>query len=270
MALPPTRGSTLITRSSGAKGGQYLDITQAEIDLVNFDGLDLWVDGKSLVAGSATALRDRLNGLTGTVDNGLTRAPSGGAKDNIGFVWPAAEAQQRLSFPTYALPSTYTCIFALNPANIANGSSSIRALAYELPTGEYLASWLEQTNINEALDLRWRHGGAGGFNVDQAVPHSARSILAVHHDGDAGRMAAFLGKTMIGAALMENAKDPAVGLWIGGRPGTTNPNHKFVGMMEGMAVVRDLKMYSPDAASAANVRRNAFIETFAAVYGIPV
>lgn len=270
MALPATRGSTLITRSSGAKGGQYLDITKEEIDLVNFDGLDFWVDGKSLVAGSATALRDRYNGLAGAVENGVTRAPSGGTKDNIGFVWGAAETSQRLAFPTYVVPATYTFSFALNPANIANGTSSIRALAYELPNGEYLGSWLEQTNVGEALDLRWRHGAAGGFNIDQAVPHSVRSILTVHYDADAGRMAAFLGKTMIGAALLENAKDDAVGLWLGGRPGTTTPAHKFVGMIESMAVVRDLKMYSADAASTANVRRNAFIDLFAAVYGIPV
>ncbi|KMS58866.1 hypothetical protein [Sphingobium cupriresistens] len=268
MALPPTRGSTLISRSSGAKGGQYLDITQPEIDLVNFEGLDLWVDGKSLVVGSATDMRDRCNGVPGTVDNGVTRAPSGGSKDNIGYVWSAAENQQRLAFPTYAVPATYTFIFALNPANVANGSSTIRALAYEMPATESLASWLEQTNLNEGLDLRWRHGSTGGFNVDQAVPHSTRSILTVHYDAEAGRMAAFLGKTMIGAALLENVKEAGVGIWFGGRPGNTNAAHKFVGMMEGVAMVRDLKMYSSDPASAANVRRNAFIDTFAAVYGI--
>ncbi|CAM8655065.1 hypothetical protein [Sphingobium cupriresistens] len=268
MALAPTRGNTLITRSSGAKGGQFLDISQAEIDLVNFDGLDLWIDGKSLVSGSATALRDRVNGLAAALENGVNRGPSGGSKDNIGFIWPSApDAGQRIAVPAYALPSTYMISFVLNPTDGAT-TSSIRALAYELPNGEYLGSWLEQTNVGEALDIRWRHGAAGGFNIDQVVPHSQRSILSIHYDADRTRLAAFVGKNLVGAAMTENVKDVATGLWFGGRPGGGTPTQKFFGMIEAVTVVRDVVMYSPDATNAANVRRNAFIDALAAVYGL--
>ncbi|KMS58686.1 hypothetical protein [Sphingobium cupriresistens] len=269
MALTPTRGHTLITRSIGAKGGQYLDISQAEIDLVNFPDLDLWIDGKSLVAGSTTALRDRVNGVAGSVDGIVTRGPSGGSKDNVGFVFADVGDGQRLAVPTYVLPPTYTMCFVINPAN--GGVTSIRALAYENPNGEYLSSWLAQSAADTPLDLRWRHGAAGGLNLTGVIPHGQRSLVTVHYDAARTRLAAFLGKTLLGT-IVENVKNDGntPGIYVGGRPGTGNPTHHFNGMIEAAVIVRDAEMYSTDVGAAANTRRNALIEAMAAVYGLTV
>ncbi|WP_311267440.1 hypothetical protein [Sphingobium sp. WCS2017Hpa-17] len=267
MALPATRGSTLITRTSAARAGQYIDITQAEIDLVNIEGLLLWLDAKSLLAGSTTALRDRLAALAGTVDNGVALAGSGGSKDNLGFVFPALpDNQQRLAVPTFAMPSDYTAVFVINPAN-GTTASAIRVLLYELPNGEYLQIWLEQPAVDGPLTLRARHGSTGGLNLIGVIPHSTRSILTVNYDPLRTRMSAFLGKTLLGA-ITENAKDAAVGTWFGGRPGVSNPTHKFSGMIEAVIILGGLSFYSADATSPANARRNALIDAVAAVYGL--
>ncbi|KMS54729.1 hypothetical protein V473_15445 [Sphingobium cupriresistens LL01] len=237
--------------------------------MVNFPDLDLWLDGKALVSGSTTALRERVNGVAGSVDGGITRGPSGGTKDNIGFVFADVGNGQRLALPTYVLPPTYTACFVINPAN--GGVTSIRALAYENPNGEYLTSWLAQAAADTPLDLRWRHGAAGGFNLLGAIPHSQRSLLTVHYDAARTRLAAFLGKTLLGT-MVENLKNDAnaPGFYVGGRPGTGTPEHHFSGMIEAATIVRDAEMYSTDANAAANTRRNALIESLAAVYGLTV
>lgn len=270
MALNPTRGSAVVLPSlSAALTGNVGGNSQSEFDLASFPGIKLWLDGKSLIDGSALDLIGRIDNYRASLQNGVLLTGDGGPKDNLAFLFDGAvDTHQRIYLPTYTLSPSYTIAMVINAANVTT-AASVRALAFENPTGEYLSGYLEQPSANSALTLRWRHGSAGGINQTGAVPHSTRGLLLVDYEATRMRLASFWNKTLIATAVEGAAKAQSTGLWLGGRPGNANAQHKFAGNIEAIFELGG-GFYSPDANSPNHLRRNNFIDLVAAAFGLTI
>jgi len=264
MPITKTRGNSFVLPANGASGGLYLDIWPEDLALANFDGVELWLDGKSVTTPGATlGLRDRIAGRAALAYD-ITMVPGGSGRGDLAFSIPPASSA-RIHVPAYTLPNEYMIAMIVTPPDGSANTAKVLAQTTSSETN-WMRTWLEQTAPGAVMNARIRNDGDGGISTagDNFIPPLARSLIWFGQRSEDGRVYVGSGlthKTQSSGA--EEERIPVPGLFLGG----AGTNLSFGGLIEAAAVVSG-PMSSLNTSSSAVRRREDFLRLFAARYGI--
>jgi len=268
--ISTTSGTSIVTPARTGGAGVYLPYNNLDVAIANYNGLELWVDGKSLVALNPLRAVDRIGGLNvqaASVATSPSIVPSTATFDGPGFQF-LSDDEQALHIPDYTIPSTYwwTCVTSMS------GLAGVMGLfGHSDGTGNRVRTWLSLGGTGD-FDFRTNHAGSGPGNdaqiADENTGISPNTKYAIWgcYDETTGRTTIGRGLTTLGWDTITIQHKAAAGLTIGGTGSSAQTcTGEIDAFLMGNGAFHDLY-----ADATVNTARNDLMQLIAARYDVAV
>lgn len=262
-----TYGSTVVVPTRG-RGGLYYDINPLDLEIAQFRGLELWLDGKSLASRSPMKTASRTDG--GPINAPTASASpaifgSTGSFDGPGYIFDRTAAQ-RLEAPEYVIGQSYTMIAVVSFADGAGGVNGI--FGHLDAAGNRVRCWVSQSAAGDPFGLNINHASSGAQNAAAAgstgIVSDTRYIIWAVYDAPAQRSTLGRGDTVLNNNSITTLPKTQAGIGIGSTGAITQT---MSGRLDAFFSL-SIPLYNPFGEHAANRLRADLIAAISERYDV--